>query len=416
MNIVLINDFAYVDGGASKICLGSAKALAALGHRVILFSAVGPIDSSLRAVANLEVRCLFQYEILDDPNRLRAASAGIWNQKSAAEFAQLMAQFSTDDTVVHVHTWTKALSSSVIAASVGLGFSVVLTMHDYFSACPTGGFFNHPKHAICPLRPMSGACLTTNCDSRSYGHKLWRVGRQWVQEHAGRLPDGVEHFISISALSEQVLRPFLPSTAKIHRVANFIDVEQSDAVDVGKNRALCFVGRLSPEKGPLLLAECARIHGLAVDFIGDGPLRDEIARVAPQARITGWLKGEDVRRAMRSSLALVFPSLWYETQGLAVAEAAAMGIPVIVPSTSAAREWVVDGETGLVFEGGDVTDLGEKILLLRNTPGLAARMGREGHRRYWESPATTSRHCRELERVYRVMLGDALFEGARVSA
>jgi glycosyltransferase involved in cell wall biosynthesis len=98
---------------------------------------------------------------------------------------------------------------------------------------------------------------------------------------------------------------------------------------------------------------------LAVDvrFIGDGPLKDELMRVAPSVTVTGWQTPSEAHELMRQSRALVLPSLWYETQGLVVAEASAMGVPVIVPSTSAAREWVEDGVTGLIFKGGDVNGL-----------------------------------------------------------
>ena len=404
MNILLINDFAYVDGGASKICLGSARALAERGHNVLLFCAVGPVDPALLDVDNLEVECLHQHEIVDDPQRLRAAITGLWNGNSAESLERRLARLSAADTIVHVHTWTKALSSSVIASCLKLGFPVVLTLHDYFSVCPTGGFFIHPQQKICHLKPMSVACLTTNCDSRSYGHKLWRIARQWVQEHFGKLPAGIKHFISISTLSESILRPLLPADAQIHRVSNFNEIEKSDPVDVDQNELVCFVGRLSPEKGPQLLAQCAQAHNLPVRFIGDGPLKQEVINLAPHAEVTGWLAPEQVHVALRSARMLVFPSLWYETQGLVVAEAAAMGIPVIVPSTSAAAEWVIDGESGLIFEGGDILSLTEKMLQLRDTAELAAAMGRNAYKTYWANPATMSRHCNELEQVYRAML------------
>ncbi len=62
-------------------------------------------------------------------------------------------------------------------------------------------------------------------------------------------------------------------------------------------------------------------------FIGDGPLRPI---EATGARVTGWLSAEDVQRELEHARCLVFPSLWYETYGLVVNEAAARGIPAIV--------------------------------------------------------------------------------------
>ena len=84
-----------------------------------------------------------------------------------------------------------------------------------------------------------------------------------------------------------------------------------------------------------------------------------------------------------------------------------MGVPVIVPSTSAAREWVEDGVTGLIFKGGDVKDLALKITRLRDAPSLASALGREAYDRYWQKPATLIRHCEQLEETYRKILSSA---------
>jgi glycosyltransferase involved in cell wall biosynthesis len=404
MNVIVVNDFAYVNGGASKIALGSAIELARSGNRVILFAAVGPVAAEFLNVDGLQVICLEQNEIVDNPNRAQAVVQGFWNSTAKARMQDLLAGLDSSQTIIHVHMWTKALSASVIQAANALCFRIILTLHDYFVACPAGTFFNHPQQAICHLRPMSASCIASNCDSRNYGHKLWRVGRQFVQHQFGMLPSGVQDYISISDLSEEVLKPFLPPQSRIHRVTNFIDLKQMPAADVESNLLFTFSGRLSPEKGAMLFAECSLSLGMPTLFIGDGPLRKQIEQLAPQASCTGWISPTEAAAGLRKSRALVFPSLWYETQGLVVAEAAAMGIPAIVPDTSATREWVENGTTGLWFRGGDARDLAEKIAYLRDNPAAAANMGKEAYRRYWRSPATLSGHCEELEKVYQSVL------------
>ena len=47
MKILVFNDYAYVEGGAGKVAIESAKKLAERGHEVIFFSAVGPISKEL---------------------------------------------------------------------------------------------------------------------------------------------------------------------------------------------------------------------------------------------------------------------------------------------------------------------------------------------------------------------------------
>lgn len=404
MKLILLNDFGYVDGGASKVALSSARALAERGHRVLLFCGVDPVAETLQAVSGLSVRCLGINEIASDPSRLRAMVQGLWNNSAAEAFREAANGWSPDETVVHLHTWTKALSSSVVRAALDAGYPIVLTMHDYFSACPTGSFFIYPTQSLCHLRPMSTACKSTQCDSRSYSHKLWRVGRQWMQEHRGHLPSGICDFISISDTSEALLKPYLPPEARLHRVTNPIALTAEDQATPHLHETFSFVGRLSPEKGVRLLAEAASRNGLQVRFIGDGLEREALAAILPDAEITGWLPEGAALKAMRQSRALVLPSLWYETQGLVVAEAAAMGLPAIVSSQSAAREWVEDGVTGLLFRHGDANDLAEKMTLLAHNPDLAVSMGSAAGLRYWRDPSTMERHCEQLEAVYSEML------------
>jgi len=406
MNVVVINDFGFVNGGASKVALGSARGLARAGHRVFLFTAVEPGDPQMHGSSTLYQISTGQHEIVEDPNRARAAVQGYWNLAAWRRMDKLLRTLDRSDTVVHVHLWTKALSSSVLQCALSRGFKVVLTLHDFFTVCPTGTFFDQRRQQVCRLRPLSRACVLSNCDPRNYGHKLWRVGRHAIQKLVGRIPGGIRDFISISELCEQVLAPLLPADARIHRVTNYIDAVQLEPVDVGENRSFVYSGRLVAEKGPMLLAECARRLQLHTVFIGSGDLRSKLESDFPAVGITGWLPHHEASSILRSARALVFPSLWYEGQGLVVAEAAAMGIPSIVSDTCAAREWVADGVTGLWFRNGDADDLCNKIRILRDRTDVARNMGQEAYRRYWRQPATLQKHIRDLETVYEVILSE----------
>ncbi|MBD2101747.1 glycosyltransferase family 4 protein [Leptolyngbya sp. FACHB-261] len=403
LNIIVVNDHLHVAGGSDQIALSSAIALADRGYQVTIFSAVGPAIPELLHRENLSLICSEQLPILKDSDRLRASVQGIWNAKPAKMLADLLQTLSPHETVIHVHSWTKALSSSVVSVALKKKFRVVFTLHDYFIACPTGSFFNHPKQTICNLSPMGVACLKENCDSRSYSHKAWRLGRQFVQAEFGLIPKDVKNFIAISNYSRSVIEPYLPKDAVIHLVDNPIAIAQGAPVSVRKNNHFVFVGRLAKEKGPNLFAEAAQELGCKALFVGDGECRQQISQINPTAEITGWVSQSEVAGYLKQARALIFPSLWHETQGLVVAEAAAMGVPAIVPNTCAARDFVVDGITGFWFKGGDSEDLRQKIAQL-NDPELAHKMGLAAHERYWSNPATIERHVEQLEKVYANIL------------
>jgi glycosyltransferase involved in cell wall biosynthesis len=408
MTVVVTADFAYVNGGAARIAIDSAKGLAAHGHDVVLFTAVGPVDADLAAVPRLRVICLGQRDVWDDPNRMRAAVHSLWNWTAARRMDALLATLDPADTVVHLHSWTKALSSSVVRTARRRGFRVVTTLHDFLTVCPTGTLFHHGTNRCCGLTPLSGACVSTNCDSRSYAHKLWRVGRQVLQARVGGLPAASANFIAISKATEHTLGRFLPPDSRLHHVRNFTEVPHEPAAQVDRHQAVVYVGRLSAEKGPVLLAECLARLGAHGVFVGDGELAPAVRARYPAAVITGWLSPAHVRDQLRAARMLVLPSLWFEAQGLVVAEAAAIGLPAIVPDSSGARDWVIDGGDGLWFRGGDADDLTRQIRRLLDDPALAARLGRAAYDKFWSAPPTLDRHVRDLEQVYgTVLAGEA---------
>src|SRR5205807_1625412 len=63
-----------------------------------------------------------------------------------------------------------------------------------------------------------------------------------------------------------------------------------------------------------------------------------------------------------------------ELMGYTLLEAMACGTPAICSRVAAMPEFVIEGETGFVFESRD--DLTAKLRLLAGDPGLAERMGR----------------------------------------
>lgn len=404
MEVIILNDFADFNGGASAVGLGSARKLAASGVPVTVFSAVGPIAESLQGVPNLSVVCLGQAEIVRDPNRRRALTQGAWNRPAAAALEELLRTKDPARTIVHVHLWMKALSPSVYAAAFKLGFPVVITLHDFFIVCPNGGFFVYPTQELCHRVPLSLDCITCSCDRRNYFHKLWRVGRTWLQNHWARVPEKAAYFIGVSDFGLKIMEKLLPPSVPRSVVRNPIECEDLGPAAVAANEIFVFVGRLVPEKGTMLFAAAARKAGVRAVFVGDGELRPQLERDFPEFQITGWQTPAQVTEWLRRARALVFASTWYETLGLVVVEAAANGVPAIVADGCAARDVVADGVRGLHFAHRSEESLAEKIGVLRDDGELAGRLGQAAYEWYQNDPWTVDAHVRELMAVYGKIL------------
>ena len=410
MNVIIINDSAHINGGAAKVAIQQAAGLADRGHRVYFVCAVSPVAAELLH-DNITVLCSRQHDLLANPSRLQAFIQGWWNSTASRIVYELLGVVHPGDTIIHLHTW-RALSASTIRSACGSAIPVLCTLHDFQLACPNGTFFNHSTQQICELRPLSSACVQSNCDTRSYGQKLWRVGRQLIQQELGWAPSGIQHFIAHSQLANQIMRPYLPLGYNIHHLPIYIESALGRPINVEDNEGLVYLGRLVREKGVVLAARSAAAENFPITFVGDGPMSAEIRAANPSAVITGWVDQAGSLEHLRAARALIFPSLWHETLGLVVLEAAAVGIPAIVPDTSGAAELVLDGTTGLHFKSGDEDDLRERMNQLRDRT-FVRRLGRNAHEHFWASDyGSLDIHLSSLERIYLKILQQQPTEAA----
>ncbi len=136
---------------------------------------------------------------------------------------------------------------------------------------------------------------------------------------------------------------------------------------ITKQPQLVCVGRLSEQKGHLLLIEAARrlaVEGLQFKLVlaGDGDLRSQIETMITQfelqdcIEITGWVSNTEVQQQILASKALVLPS-FAEGLPVVIMEALALGRPVISTYIAGIPELVEPGTCGWLVPSGSVEAL-----------------------------------------------------------
>lgn len=400
-NIIIVNDFAFINGGAGKVALKSAVGLKAMGYNIIVFSAVAPIEAELQK-CGIEVICLYQADILNNKKRIDAVKQGLWNERAKIEFEKLLRCYNPSDTIIHFHGWTKALSCSLFSVTAKKGYHVFITLHDYFSFCPNGGVFNYQSQKICELKPLSRKCLFCNCDSRSYAQKMWRSVRQLIQNHT-LYKNRKIHFIYISKLNKQVSYPYLKNLSDSwFFIQNPVEVQENKKVEIGLNHKYLFMARLSAEKGVELFCKAMTDLNLKGCVLGDGYLRKEMQKKYPNIEFAGWMSGDRKEQIIHQGKALVFPSLWYEGAPLSIIEMKAYGMPCIVPDRCAASEEVEDGTTGFIFKTGNIESLEESIKRFETADVVA--MQRKILDNYNPKEYSLENHCCKLQNIYEEVL------------
>ncbi len=401
MNIVVINDYASVQGGSAQVAVLSVLGLAKLGYKVTFVFGGGYVDQRL-IHKNIELIDLNQSDLVSNSNFFSSIINGLWNLDVEEAVTKVLNRFEKNNTIVHVHSWVKSLSISSISSVIKLKFPFVITLHDYFAVCPNGGFYNFPKQEICEYKPLSLSCMLSNCDSRSYIHKIWRVVRQELYRIAN-FPTEEINFIFVTDFSKNIIKDFLPNKAVYWKVTNPIDIEIANQAVPSRSNKLTYVGRLTAEKGVLLFTKLKNIGHECLQFLGTGDLEPVLKKSLPKASFLGWCDREQLSAVLNDTRALVFTSQLYETQGLVVAEAAAKGIPAVVSDATAAKEYVVDNNSGVLFQSGSVASL-EDALNRLNDDFLVDQLGNNAYVNYWANPPTLERHVRELTNCYQEIL------------
>ena len=350
--VVIVNDRSQARGGASGLALLSARLLRERGVPVTFVSGDAAPDPALLA-AGVEHLGLGEPPLVER-GTLSAFAAGLYNPAALRCLRGWIARNDTPNTVYHLHGWSKILSPAVFHALRPVARRTLLHAHDYFLICPNGGLLNHPRERVCDLRPLSAACIASQCDKRGYAQKLWRVAR-----HAGRRAlfdvarSGAQVLLIHPAMEPGFRRAGL-DPAQLHTVRNPVDPLCARPVQAWRNRAVVFVGRLEPEKGFEDAAQAARRANVPLEVIGDGPGRALLERRYPEVTIHGWCDRDGIGAHLRRARVAVVPSRVPEPFGLAVVEALLAGVPVALTDAALLAGEVRDLGLGASFRANDV--------------------------------------------------------------
>ncbi len=365
-NIIIICDFGYIEGGASKVAITSAMYLSNTYN--VTFFCGSIVAKEIKESSKMNIVSINNTDILHDKNRLRAFKKGLWNKESYQQLENILSKFSPNDTIIHVHSYTKILSPSIFKVLSIYEHKVVITLHDYFQICANGGLFNYQTKLKCSLTPQSFRCIMCNCDSRKYIHKIWRCTRLAIQNKYIKKIKNL-NYVYISQLNQRLLSPYLNKISCSSRlIKNPIEINNIKNVsNVSNNSNYVYMGRISEEKGVGLF--CEAIHSLKLNaiVIGDGPCKQELESKYPSIQFVGWKTGPEKDKYLYQAKALIFPSLWYEGAPLTIIEAKSYGLPCIVADNCAATEDIVDGEEGFIFQTGNVEALKDAIMKMEKS-------------------------------------------------
>lgn len=255
----------------------------------------------------------------------------------AGKTAKLQEVLGQQFDVIHYHN--VSLLGGPALLKFGAAPVKLCTLHDHWFVCAT--------HAL--WRNNSEACTKRTCLSCTISSgkppQLWRYGNA--------IRDSVTSINAFLAPSEFARRSHLSNgfPADIQVLPHFYPESYlgtiPDVVADYTHPFFLFVGRLEKLKGVQVLIELFRTYsGAELVIAGSGAFEQELKQQAAglgNVRFVGRVGQTQLSALYRQCLAVIVPSLCYETFGLVALEAFAHETPVIVNNLGALPEVINDG-------------------------------------------------------------------------
>jgi len=326
--------------------------------------------------------------------------------------------------VVHFNHLSR-LSPRFVQIARLYGAAVVVTLHDYFFACPLA-HLTKPHGEFC-LGPDGGRECARTCFVHEGGKALLRWG---VRAAYFRSLLGLAHrLIAPSRYLASFFEKFGTGKALIHVLPNGVPFDShtgrfaghaglvASAPEGHACLRLAFLGMVTPHKGVHVILDALKIAGLErVDLVvfgavpewdrnyGRGLRRQAETISGLQFRMYGPYQSQDLDLLLTDVDCLIVPSQLPENFPLVTQEALARGIPIVGSRLGGILEIVREGINGYTFDHSRSEELAAILRRLHEDASLLERL-REGARK--SMVLTMSRYTELVRDIYAQALQDA---------
>lgn len=379
--LLSINNYHYRRGGSDVVYFEHADLFEQLGWQNAFFSMRHPknFDTPWSKYFVDELEFGHSYS---SSQKLVMASKVVYSLEAQKKLRRLLQDYPAD--VAHLHCIYHHLSPSIISTLRDASVPVVMTAHDLKIACPAykmlndggicerckkGDLFNVVKHRC--VRGSLAASTIVWIESALH---------RWLNTYKNKIDRVV---VPSRFYMDKFTEWGWPQDRFVH-IPNYIDSAQYSPDYIASDYFLYF-GRLSPEKGVATLMRATKAAGVKLKIVGSGPLEADLKALQNSLQgdidFLGYRSGLELQSLIRRARATVLPSEWYENAPMSILESYALGTPVIGARIGGIPEMISEGETGWIFNSGNVDELTGLISRLASSPAChleqAGRAARE---------------------------------------
>lgn len=362
MKILMVNKFLHPNGGSETYIFKLGAYLQETGHEVQYFG----MEHEKRIVGNRAGAYTANMDFHGGSrlSKLLYPIKTIYSSEARKKIRMVLEDFQPD--VCHLNNFNYQLTPSIILEirkwerQSGHRVKIVFTAHDYQLVCPNHMCNNPVTHENCEkcLGGHFGNCIRGKCIHGSFAKSVIGAMEAFIWNRAGVYKQ-LDTIICCSRFMKSKLdtNPVLAQkTVAIHNFVDAVEPKQTEKKDY-----VLYFGRFSQEKGIETLVEAAKaLPRIPFVFAGSGPLADILEGI-PNVKNVGFQTGEALETLIREARFSVYPSQWYENGPFSVMESILYGTPVLGAEIGGIPELIRPGETGELFESGNVEDMKEKI-------------------------------------------------------
>jgi len=409
MKILLVNKFLYPKGGDAISTVSTGKLLESKGHKVIFWG----MDHSENP--DYPHKDLFvPYVDLNAPTgifqQIKASGNLIYSFEARKKIDKLLKIEKPD--IVHLNNFAHQISPSILDVFARYRIPTVMTMRDYKLVCPTYSMLSDRRPCEKCKNGKYYWCFLKKCTKDSYTKSLLNVVEMYLHHKILHIYAKINIFIATSKFLKEKVKE-MGLKAEVVYLPNFLNIDTFKPCYKWREKSLVYIGRLSPEKGLFTLLRAIKGLNIKLKIFGDGPIKKDLEEKVRKEKIQsvyflGHKSQDELKDEVIASMAVVIPSECYETFGLAVIEAFALGKPVVGARIGGIPELVRDGETGLTFEPGNEEDLRKKIKYFTKNPGKIIEMGKNS-RKFVEKNFNSENHYKELIKIYKLAMSKYIY-------
>lgn len=368
-NVLLVHNRYRIPGGEDIVVKNEKRMLESHGHKVVTY---------IKNNDDVKDKGFF--------SKIHLALNAIFSVNSYIEICRIIEKEKID--VIHVHNTVAIVSPAVYIAGINMGVPVIQTVHNFRLVCPNGVCYI--KDHVCERCLEHGlkASLLYNCYRNSKLQTL--VCALTIKVQRMLLTYRYLYYICLTEFNKEKLLAVKQIKEKnIYIKPNFTTIDTNIVDYDSRKRQIVYAGRLEKIKGlEILLQAWMKLGNQAPKLIicGSGELEQWCSEYIANNEMTnvemlGQIENSEAKKLIGESLAMIYPTQWYEGFPMAIAEAFTMGTPIIASDIGNVGSLIIDNVTGIKFKSNSVVGLANAVEKFMENP---VRLPEEYYSKYSE--------------------------------